>query len=180
MAPTSCVMMKTDAMYVVVVLKMTCDVVLVVFRTVASLRAHPYTCIPDGPESSNNDQFHAHDNFKFLLPTVEPRGRSHHQQHSLHNHTHPRPSPHKRVDERKNFAAVCSHSAVALTMNFCFDSHWQQSRSIRWSYIWAKTRRVGKNIHRPLQMRRVVSVVMVARRIHTRLLKGIRPGMDSH
>jgi hypothetical protein len=155
-------------MCVVVVLKMTCDVVLVVFRTVASLRAHPYTYIPDGPESSNNDQFHAHDNCKFLLPTVEPRGRSHHQQHNQHNHSHPRPSPHKRVDERKNFAAVCSHSAVALTMNFYFDSHWQQSRSIRWNCTVA--RKFAVNTRRHLQM---CVVRDVAVKIEIQLVKAL-------
>jgi hypothetical protein len=63
---------------------------------------------------------------------------------------------------------------VALTMNFCFDSHWQQSRSIRWSYIWEKTRRVGK-IH-SLQMYVVSDVEMkVALCIRTGLQKVIQP-----
>jgi hypothetical protein len=161
-------------MYVVVVSKTTDDVVLVVFRTVASSRVHPYTRNLDGPENSSNDQCHAHDNCNFVLSAgAQAYGRSHHQSDSLHIHTHPRRNPHRRLDRRKNCAA-CSHSAVALTMNFCFDSHWQQSRSIRWSYIWEKTRRVGRT--HSLQMYVGSDVEMkVALCIRTGLQKGIQP-----
>jgi hypothetical protein len=147
---------------------------------VVSRRAvHPYTCIPDVPENSSNDQCLAHENCNLSLSTGEQaHGRSHHQPDSLHIHTHPRRNPHKRVDGRKNFAA-CSHSAVALTMNFYFDSHWQQSRSIRWSYISERTRHGERSTHRHPQMRCVVSdfEVMVAC-IRTRLLMEIRPERD--
>lgn len=169
-----------DASCVVVVSKTTCAVVLVVFRTVASRRAHPYTCMLDGPENSSNDQCLAHDNCNLSLSNGEQaHGRSHHQRDSLHIHTHPRRNPHRRLDGRKNFAA-CSHTAVAQTMNFCFDSHWQQSRSIRWSYIWARTRRVGST-RKHLQKMCVVSdvEVMVAYCIRTRLRMEIRPEKES-
>jgi hypothetical protein len=65
-------------------------------------------------------------------------------------------------------------------MNFCFDSHWQQSRSIRWSYIWARTRRV-RSTRRHLQKMCVVSgvEVMVAYCIRTRLRMEIRPEKES-
>ena len=167
-------------MYVVAIQKKTCDdVVVVVFRTVASRRARPYTCILDESENSSTDQCHAHENcnFDFVLSAgAHIDGRSHHQSDSLHIQAHPRRNPHRRLDGRKN-CAVCPHNAVAPTMNFSFHSHWQQSRSVRWSYIWARTRRVESN-HRHLRMC-VVSGVELRVCIHTRLQMGIRPERES-
>jgi len=67
-------------------------------------------------------------------------------------------------------------------MNFVFDSHWQQSRNVRWSYTWAK-KLEGSCSHKRLQTRVVrdvvVKVLIVAHRIRG-LLMGIRPVRELH
>jgi hypothetical protein len=65
-------------------------------------------------------------------------------------------------------------------MNFVFDSHWQQSRNVRWSYIWAKKLEVSYT-HKHLQTRVahgvVVKVLFVAHKIHG-LRMGIQPARE--
>jgi hypothetical protein len=119
----------------VVALKMIFFVVLVVVVRIEASRLCHYTHIE--PENSCIDQYHARDICKLTSSAVEQaHDRSHHPPGSLRIHIHPRRIPHERLDRSKNFAVLLHN--VAPTKNFYYDSHWQQSHSIRWSYIWAR------------------------------------------
>lgn len=113
---------------------MTDDAVLVVVCIVANLRGRLYHT-HTGSENSSNDQCHAHDSYNLTSLADGPAFcRASH--HILHIHIHPHRNLHKKVDRCKNFAAL-PHDA-APTKNFVFDSHWQQSRRIRWKCTGAK------------------------------------------
>src|SRR5277367_3256526 len=115
---------------VALVLRTTDDVVLVAGHTVVSPQGHLYHTHTE-PENSSKDQCHAHDIYKLSSSADEQAlCRSH------HIHIHPRRNPQIRLDRSKNFAAL-PHNA-APTKNFVFDSHWQQSRSIRWNCTVAR------------------------------------------
>ena len=114
---------------------MTGDAVLVVY-VVANLRNRLFH-IHTVSENSSKDQCHAHDSYKLTSSADEQAFcRSHHLPNNLHIHIHPHRIPHKRLDRCKNFAAL-PHDA-APTKNFVFDSHWQQSRSVRWKCTGVK------------------------------------------
>jgi hypothetical protein len=86
-----------------------------------------------------------------------------------------------RLDRGKNFAAPASPHDAAPTKNFVFDSHWQQSRSIRWSYIWARklAGSTRKHLQKMCVVRDVVGMALAAHSIHglqmvMQLAKGLR------
>jgi len=167
------------------------EVIRIVVATLQSRLHHAHSL---EPENSSNDQFHAHDNYNLILQAAEHiRGRPHHPPDSLHIHNHPRRNPHMRLDRSKNFVA---QDAAASTKNFVFDSHWQQSHSIRWSYISERMSLV-ENIPKHLQLKWmcvvyvVVVVVVVSsvapvlvaqwsvvRSIHVGHQMEIQPGME--
>jgi hypothetical protein len=112
------------------------DAVLVMYGVV-SLRNRLCHMQHTEPGNSSKDQCHAHDNYKLTSSADEQAFcRSHHLPDSLHIHIQPHRIPHKRLDRCENFA-VLTHDA-APTKNFVFDSHWQQSRSVRWKCTGAK------------------------------------------
>jgi hypothetical protein len=72
---------------------------------------------------------------------------------------------------------------MPLACLFHARSHWQQSHSIRWSYIWERRDHAG-SFPKHLQWKGVVNVVaklvasIVAAQIHGGLQMEIRPGME--
>lgn len=174
--------MLWDVLCVVVVALRTIDVVVVavvLLRNVASALGHPHHT-HTGPENSSNDQCHAHDICNLYWAGEQAPGRSHHPHNSQHIHIRPRRNPHMRLDRRKNFVSPASPHDAAPTKNFVFDSHWQQSHSIRWSYILA--RKLAGSTRRHLQkcvVCDVVWMVLVAHSIHglqmvMQLVNGLR------
>lgn len=151
--------------------RMIVDVFLVVLRSVVTpLECHMGRKLEPG--NSSNDQCHAHDKCKLSFSAVEQAlGRSSRRPHSLHIHIHPRRNPHERLDRSKNFVAL-PHE-VAPTKNFVFDSHWQQSRSIRWNYIWER-RRPWANTHTRPQYLYVASDVVVMVPAWADSIRGLR------
>jgi len=121
------------------------------------------------PGNSSNDQCYAHECCRlWFWVDVQARDRSHHPQDSLHNHIHPRRIPHMRLDMSKNFSAWTLDAAP--TMNFCFDSHWQQSHSIRSSYISGRMYAESTHIHQQLlRMYASNDVAERAPRVHRKI-----------
>jgi hypothetical protein len=156
---------------VVVASRMIVGVVLVVVRTVVNRLFRTRNL---EPENSSKDQYHAHDICKLPFSAAELAcGRSHPPPGNQHIQFHPRRNPHERLDRSKNFAALLHN--VASTKNFVFDSHWQQSRSIRWSYIAARKLAAMNRYPQNLCVvcGGVVKVLIVAR-IHRLLRKAIQ------
>jgi hypothetical protein len=150
----------------------------------ACIVAMPLACLFHAriPENSSNDQCHAHDNCNLFLQAGDNsiRGRLHHlSPESLHIHIRPHRNPHTRFDKGSNDSA----HVAAPTKNFYFDSHWQQSRSIRSSYILERRHPAG-SFPKHLRSKGVVSVVakwvalIEAAQIHGGLQMGIRPGKE--
>jgi len=147
-------------------------------RNVVTPKDRLYMRMPD-PESSNSNQCYAHDN---CTSAGEPAVRR--KRHPLHN-TRPRRNPHERLDRSKKLAAVWAHN-VAPTKNFVFDSHWQQSRNIRWRYIWARKPLENSHRHPPnccvasgvvVMVLVLVLVLVVVRKIRE-VLRVIQPAME--
>jgi hypothetical protein len=134
------------------------------------------------PGNSSTDQCHAHDIYKLTSShgkKKQAHDRSHHPPDSQHIPLHSRRNPHKRLDGSKNCVALL-HNVVPPTKNFVFDSHWQQSHSIRWKYISERSCLVESIRYRHPQNWCVVDdgAMMGAGRIHTLLPKAMPPAME--